>query len=193
MPNIYRKKKKMNLNEILPNKEKVYCKLLTVEYLSCMYDLFKRPGLKEYLQLRKWPEEDIKSRLLEGIRDRSQLTSYLFLKNHSPIGLGQYYPASSFYVLKNNLSNDQLVDAAGLDFFIVYKEIYQNGIATKMLNHLLDQIGENHEKCWAAVPTGNVEVIECLKQVGFMLYSEIVIAKEHKNLQIILMVKTYGF
>lgn len=149
---------------------------LTENDISIVTKWFNEPHVVKFYSLRNnWTKEEVYKKLIPYIKQEILVQCFIILNNEQPVGFIQMYPVKEFLWPEQDLTNEIIDHAAGIDIFIGEKKFLGKGFGEKIINKFLEHyIWNNFDYCVVDPNINNVAMLRCSERIGF---------KEHKITQ----------
>jgi len=135
---------------------------------------FNLPHIQKYYSLQQWTKNEVLNKLKPYIEGTKPVTGYIVLMNDSPIGYIQYYRVSDYPWPDQNLTEEIVNQAAGLDMFIGDEKLIGKGFGSKIVSDFLNQfIWPEFEYCLVDPDITNTAAIRCYEKINFREHSSI--------------------
>lgn len=174
-----------------------HCKIdfrkISTSDIPLICNWFNTPHVQQFYSLKAWTQEQVLEKLMPYISMVSPVYPYLVLNQSVPIGYVQYYSVIDFPWPGQDIENEIIKTAAGLDLFIGEANFIRKGLGSIILNEVLNQLIWYHfDYCMIDPDIRNMAMIQCCKKVGFKQHKIIETTdalKRPVNLQLMLLRK----
>ncbi len=109
-------------------KNKFIFRPLLLSDVPLMHQWFNLPHIKKFYSLREWTETEVLEKLKPYINGDKPVLGYMILISEKPIGYVQQYKITDYPWPNQNLSEEIIHHAAGMDLFIGDETLIGKGI-----------------------------------------------------------------
>lgn len=142
--------------------------------IPLMHNWFNSPHVQKFYSLRPWTENEVLNKLKPYIEGSAPVKGYIVLMNNNPLGYMQYCKIRDYPWPNQDLSEDVINKAAGVDMFIGDEMLIGKGLGCKILKAFLHEvIWPEFEYCLMDPDITNTAAIRCYEKLDF---------KEHATL-----------
>lgn len=160
---------------------------LTEADIPLMHRWFNEPHVQQFYSLRAWTEEEVRQKLAPILSGEKHLKGQLILADDAPIGYLQTYPVKDHPWPDQDLSEDFVQKAIGLDLFIGEKAFVGRGFARQAVRQCI----VNFSYCVVDPDRENIASIRLFEACGFRFHKEIETANPlGKPVKLMLMIHT---
>lgn len=133
--------------------------------MQCWFNL---PHVQKFYSLRQWTENEVLNKLEPYILCNKPVIGFIVLMNEQAIGYIQKYRVKDFPWPNQNLSEDIVNNAAGMDLFIGDLRLIGKGIGRELIQSFLEQhIWQDNQYCIVDPDTNNLPAIRCYQSLNF--------------------------
>lgn len=149
---------------------------LKEDHIPVITQWFNEPHVVEFYSLRNnWTAEQTFKKLIPYIKQEKPVKCFIILNNNLAIGLIQMYPVKAFPWPEQDLPEEIIEQAAGIDILIGEKEFLRKGFGTSIIKQFLDEyVWKTFDYCVVDPDIKNTAMIRCNEKLGF---------KKHKIIQ----------
>jgi len=119
---------------------KIKFEKIAKEHFPLIHKWFNKPHVQEFYSLRDWADVEVEKKLLPLISQEKPVFAYVVNIDHLPIAYVQYYRVANYSWPEQDLKQEIIDTAAGLDFFIGEEKWLGTGIAKQILEKFLATI-----------------------------------------------------
>lgn len=142
--------------------------------IPLMHSWFNLPHVQRFYSLREWAEDEVLSKLKPYIEGSKPIKSFIVSMDNTPIGYMQYCKISDYSWPDQNLSEDVIRHAAGLDMFIGVETLIGKGLGSKILRAFLEKyIWPEFEYCLMDPDVSNIAATKCYEKLNFKKHAVI--------------------
>jgi GrpB-like predicted nucleotidyltransferase (UPF0157 family) len=155
-------------------------KLITFTSLSkvdfpLVYNWFNEPHVQEFYSLRSWTLDEVTKKLAPYIDGSKKVNGFICHIDKKAIGYIQYYNLADYPIPDQDIAQDVVIKAAGIDFFIGDKGFLKKGLAGIILEEFLhQQIWPHYQYCIVDPDIRNQRSIDFFAKHGFKKHKIIV-------------------
>lgn len=136
--------------------------------IPTIHKWFNKPHVQAFYSLRHWSEEEVLEKLKPYILSEKPVIGFMILMNQQPIGYIQYYKVKDYPWINQDLSEDIIEHAAGMDFFIGEKQFIGKGLGSHIIKKFLDvMIWPQFQYCMVDPDVNNTAAIRCYEKLHF--------------------------
>lgn len=133
-----------------------------------MHQWFNKPHVQAFYSLRDWSLQEVYDKLKPYITGDKPVIGLIILMNKMPIGYVQYYKVLDYPWPMQNLEQDIIDSAAGMDIFIGEESMIGRGVGQLIINKFLQgYIWPKFNYCFVDPNTKNQLAISCYQKLGF--------------------------
>lgn len=141
---------------------------LRSEHLSIIHEWFNKPHVQQFYSLRSWTKEEVARKLEIYISEETSVYPYIVTIENKPVAYIQYYRVARHPWSNQDLDDDVVQAAAGLDLFIGEEEFIGQGWGPKVVNSFLDEIiWKDFQYCVVDPDFRNESSIRAFEKCGF--------------------------
>lgn len=141
---------------------------LSFSDVPLMHSWFNLPHVKKFYSLRQWTEAEVMKKLEPYIEGKQLVNGFIVLIDDKPIGYIQKYNVVDFPWPNQNLTDEIVKNAAGMDLFIGDASLIGNGIGSQLIQAFLNQhIWPNKQYCLVDPDISNTAAIRCYEKLNF--------------------------
>lgn len=143
-------------------------KPLNFSDILLMHRWFNLPHVQKFYSLRPWTESEVLNKLKPYIEASEPVAGYIVMMDDCPIGYIQYYKINDYPWINQNLTEDMIKQAAGIDMFIAEEALIGKGFGGKIVSNFLDQfIWPEFQYCLVDPDINNTAAIRCYEKLNF--------------------------
>lgn len=143
-------------------------KPLAFSDIPIMHQWFNKPHVQAFYSLRQWIEQEVLEKLKPYILSDNPVNGFIILINQQPIGYVQYYNVKDYPWNNQNLSEDIIEHAAGMDLFIGEERFIGKGLGGEIIKNFLDaMIWPQFQYCIVDPDVNNTAAIRCYEKLHF--------------------------
>ena len=136
--------------------------------ISLIFKWFNTPHVQKFYSLRSWTEDEVLAKLTPYISGDMPVFGFIILLNGNPIGYLQSYKVSDYPWPKQNLTEDIVKMAMGMDLFIGDESLIGKGLGQQIIEDFIEIHSSAQYQYWIVDPDiKNVSAIECYKKLKF--------------------------
>ncbi len=136
--------------------------------IPIMHQWFNMPHVQAFYSLRAWSEKEVFDKLIPYIKGEKPVIGLIAFVNQKPIGYVQYYKVVDYPWPAQDLSQDIINNAAGMDILIGEKSMIGRGIGQLIINEFLQAyIWPKFNYCIVDPSTKHKSAIRCYHRSGF--------------------------
>ena len=141
---------------------------LQQKHFPLIQEWFNQKHVQEYYSLRQWTLQDVKKKFAPYIQGDVSIQSFVILLEDNPIGMIQLYPVKEYPWPGQNLPEDVLSMAAGVDLFIGDPKFIGLGVGPIVVKFFLKRVvWKQYEYCIVDPDVNNVGSIRMFTKLGF--------------------------
>jgi len=142
--------------------------------LSLIHLWFNEPHVQEFYSLRSWTLPEVESKFKDNFEMKTDVESFIVSDNGVPFGYIQYYPVKNHPWEGQNLTQEIIDSAAGIDYFIGDKAYLRKKFGRRMIEIFIqDYLPAKFKYCIADPSNDNFKSIQLLKKVGFEIHQDL--------------------
>ncbi len=155
-------------------KNKFTFKPLSFADMSLMYQWFNLPHVQKFYSLRQWTEDQVLEKLKTYLTGDKPVSGFIVLMNEKPIGYVQQYKIADYPWPNQNLSQEIIDKAAGMDLFIGDEDACGKGIGSQIINEFIEnKIWPEFQWCIVDPDIKNIAAIKCYEKLNFQSHAVI--------------------
>lgn len=136
--------------------------------IPLMYKWFNFPHVQKYYSLRCWSEKEVLNKLQPYILGTQPVSGFIILFNESPIGYLQSYAVKNYPWPDQNISQEIIDHAAGIDLFIGTSDLIGHGWGRIIIQTFLqNNIWPEYKYCIVDPEVTNEAAIRCYESLQF--------------------------
>lgn len=129
---------------------------------------FNQKHVQEYYSLRHWTLQDVEEKFAPYVQGDVSIQSFVILLEDNPIGMIQFYPVKEYPWPGQELQEDILSDAAGVDLFIGDPKFIGLGVGPLVVKFFLKRIvWKDYKYCIVDPDVKNLGSIRMFTKLGF--------------------------
>lgn len=141
---------------------------LSLSDVPLMHQWFNLPHVQKSYSLRKWTETEVLDKLKPYINGDKPVLGFIILMNEKPIGYVQQYKISDYPWPNQNLPEEILNNAAGMDLFIGDERLIGKGIGGQIVQAFIEnKIWPEFQYCVVDPDIKNIAAIRCYEKLNF--------------------------
>lgn len=136
--------------------------------IPLMLQWFNTPHVQEFYSLRPWTENEVLAKLTPYILGDKPVSGFIVLLNGNPVGYVQSYPVRDYPWPNQNLAEEIVTRAMGMDLFIGNERLSGKGLGQHIIRTFLDtHVCPTYQYCIVDPDIRNVRAIKCYEKLGF--------------------------
>lgn len=141
---------------------------LRTEHFPIIHEWFNQPHVQQFYSLRSWTKEEVVKKLEPYISGGTTVYPYIVTIESRPVAYVQYYPVALHSWPNQDLDDDVVQTASGLDLFIGEEEFVGQGWGPKIVNVFLNEIvWKDFQYCVVDPDMKNESSIRAFQKSGF--------------------------
>jgi aminoglycoside 6'-N-acetyltransferase len=141
---------------------------LSLSDIPLMHHWFNLPHVQKFYSLRQWTEVEVLDKLKPYINGDKPVLRYIALINGKPLGYAQQYRIRDYSWPNQNLPQEIINHAAGVDAFIGNEKLTGQGVGSKLLQAFIEhKIWPEFQYCMVDPDIHNVAAIRCYEKLNF--------------------------
>lgn len=147
---------------------KISFRPLTKSDMPLMHTWFNQPHVQQYYSLREWSLGEVEAKLLPYIEGAGNVFGFIISMDATPVGYVQCYRVADHPWPNQDIAEDIVNQAAGIDLFIGDEKHVGKRLGTTVVTEILDQLIWPHfDYCVADPDVRNIAMIKCCEYAGF--------------------------
>lgn len=148
--------------------------MLNFADIKQMHQWFNKPHVQAFYSLRDWSLQEVYDKLNPYITGDKPVIGLIILMNKMPIGYVQYYKVLDYPWPMQNLKQDIINSAAGMDIFIGEESMVGCGLGQLIINKFLQAyIWPKFNYCFVDPNIKHQLAISCYQKLGFKKHNVI--------------------
>ena len=136
--------------------------------IPLMHQWFNAPHVQKFYSLRQWSEDEVLEKLKPYITGEKPVSGFIALLDEKPIGYIQQVKISDYPWPNQNLPEEIVQNAAGVDIFIGDQSMVGIGIGVKIMWAFIEnKIWPQFEYCIVDPDINNNAAIRCYEKLQF--------------------------
>lgn len=149
-------------------------KPLNSSHFKLIHYWFNKPHVQAFYSLRSWSLKEVTEKLTPYLKNEKCVQSFVIYNKEHPIGYIQSYPIEKHPWQEQDLSDDIIKSAAGIDLFIGEEEYLGKGFGSEIINCFLDKlIWPNYHYCLVDPNIQNKSSIRLFQKCGFIEHKQV--------------------
>lgn len=141
---------------------------LSLSDVPLMHQWFNMPHVQTFYSLREWTEIEVFDKLKPYVNGDKPVLGFIVLMNGKAIGYVQQYKVSDYPWPNQNLSEEIINHAAGMDIFISDETLVGKGIGGQVIQAFIENnIWPKFQYCIVDPDTKNVAAVRCYEKLNF--------------------------
>lgn len=141
---------------------------LNLSDIPLIHRWFNLPHVMKFYSLRKWTENEVAEKLKPYISGDKAVLGFIIVINEQPIGYVQQYKVIDYPWPNQNLSEEIVNNAAGMDLFIGDKNFLGRGIGGQIIQEFIERkIWSEFRYCVVDPDIRNIAAIRCYEKLNF--------------------------
>jgi RimJ/RimL family protein N-acetyltransferase len=133
-----------------------------------MHEWFNLPHVQKFYSLRQWTEQQVLEKLEPYITGVKPVLGFIALMDEKPIGYVQQCRIIDYPWPNQNLPEEIINSAAGVDLFIGDETLIGKGIGGQVLKAFIEHIiWPEFQYCIVDPDTKNIAAIRCYEKLNF--------------------------
>lgn len=133
-----------------------------------MHQWFNMPHVQRFYSLRPWTEIEVLEKLKPYILGDKPVTGFVILIDDTPIGYLQSYKVCDYPWPKQNLSQEIIDSAIGMDLFIGNNSMIGKGLGSKVIQEFIhSKVWPEFQYCIVDPDVENKAAIRCYERLKF--------------------------
>lgn len=147
---------------------------LSEKHFALIHTWFHEPHVQFFYSLRTWTIEEVCQKLTPYIQGVGGMECYIISIDKTPVGYIQCYPVKEHPWDNQNLDEEIIQNAAGMDLFIGEKKFIARGLGYQILEAFLkNYIWTRYKYCLVDPDIRNERSIRLFKKCGFHKHQQI--------------------
>jgi aminoglycoside 6'-N-acetyltransferase len=147
---------------------------LTYADIPLIHRWFNEPHVQTFYSLRPWSEEEVLRKLQPVIEGEKSVFAYIVFEEGKPIGYIQYCRLADHPWPEQDIDEEILKKAAGLDIFLGEPDAIGKGKGAKIIRAFLEQIlWPRFAYCFADPDVRNAASVKMFEKCGFQFHKVI--------------------
>jgi RimJ/RimL family protein N-acetyltransferase len=147
---------------------------LTFSDVPLMHQWFNLPHVQKFYSLRMWTETEVFDKLKPYINGDKPVLGFIVLMNEKPVGYIQQFKIMDYPWPNQNLSEEIINNAVGMDIFIGDETLVGKGFGGKMIVGFIEtKIWPEFQYCIVDPDTRNTAAIRCYEKLNFQSHAVI--------------------
>lgn len=152
-------------------KNKFSFKPLSLKDLPLIHLWFNLPHVQKFYSLRQWTEKQVLEKFTPYISGNKPVLGFIISINEQAIAYIQQYKISDYPWPNQNLPQEIIDHAAGIDLFIGNTELIGKGVGKQIISKFLEQkIWPQFQYCLVDPDIKNIAAIKCYQKLNFNSY-----------------------
>lgn len=149
-------------------KNKFTFRPLAFSDVPLMHTWFNLPHVQKFYSLRQWTEKEVLEKLKPYIVGEKPVLGFIVLMNDVPIGYIQRCSVKDYPWPNQNLSQEVIDNAVGVDLFIGDNALVGKGVGGQVMQAFIDNKLKFHfEYCLVDPDVRNMPAIKCYQKLNF--------------------------
>lgn len=161
---------------------------LNESHFGLMLDWFNKPHVQAFYSLREWTYQQVCDKLTPHLHGKKKVHGYVISLWKCPIGYIQSYPIQDYPWENQELPNEMIQEAAGIDLFIGEAEYSGQGLGCQIVDcFLYEHIWPYFRYCLVDPDIKNRASMRLFQKCGFIEHKQIETTNalnEHVTLQL---------
>lgn len=143
-------------------------------HFPLIHQWFNKPHVQAFYSLREWTFEEVHKKLMPYVQGEKQMKCFMIYYGEHPIGYIQSYPIKEHPWENQDLPDEVIQEAAGMDLFIGEEEYVGRGLGCEVVNQFLErQIWPSYRYCLADPDIRNEVSVRLFQKCGFIEHKQI--------------------
>ncbi len=149
-------------------KNKIIFKALDFSDIPLMHYWFNMPHVQKFYSLRSWTEDEVLAKLTPYISGDKPVSGFVILLDANPIGYLQSYEVSDYPWSNQNLPEEIVKGAIGVDLFIGDERLLGKGLGQQIIQTFIEtRVCPQYQYCIVDPDMNNVPAIRCYERLKF--------------------------
>lgn len=149
-------------------KNKIDFRAITFVDIPLMFRWFNTPHVQEFYSLRPWTEDEVLVKLTPYISGDKPVSGFIVSLDENPIGYLQSYKASDYPWPNQNLPEEIVKTAVGMDLFIGDEDFLGKGLGQRIIHTFIEtHVCPQYKYCIVDPDVRNVPAIRCYERLKF--------------------------
>jgi aminoglycoside 6'-N-acetyltransferase len=154
--------------------EKLEFVSLDESHFPLIHQWFNKPHVQAFYSLRAWTFEEVHKKLMPYVHGEKQMKSFIIYHGEHPVGYIQSYPIKDHPWKNQDLSDEVIQEAAGIDLFIGEEGHVGKGFGCEVINRFLEKyIWPSYRYCLADPDMRNEISVRLFRKCGFIEHKQI--------------------
>lgn len=154
--------------------EKLRFASLNESHFALIHQWFNKPHVQAFYSLRSWTCEEVRKKLMPYLQSENQMKCFIIYYEEHPVGYIQCYSIKEHPWENQELSDEVVQEAAGIDLFIGEEGSLRKGLGSEVVNRFLEKyIWPFYRYCLADPDVRNETSIRLFQKCGFTEYKQI--------------------
>lgn len=155
-------------------KSKIDFRAITFADIPLMLQWFNTPHVQEFYSLRPWTEDEVLAKLTPYISGDKPVSGFMVLLEGNPIGYLQSYKVSDYPWPNQNLAEEIVKSAMGMDLFIGNERLLGKGLGQQIIQTFIKvHVCPQYQYCIVDPDIKNVSAIRCYEKLKFKVHQVI--------------------
>ncbi len=151
--------------------EKINFESLNESHFVLIHQWFNKPHIQAFYSLRSWTLEEVRKKLIPYLQGEKQMKCFVIYQGKHPVGYIQSYPIQEHPWENQDLSDEVIREAAGIDLFIGEEEYLGKRLGCKIINSFLGKyIWPFYRYCLADPDIRNEASLRLFQKCGFVAH-----------------------
>lgn len=137
-------------------------------HFSLICQWFNKPHVQAFYSLRVWTSEEVRNKLTPYLQHEKGIKGFVIYLDKQPVGYTQCYPIKDHPWENQDLPDDVILEAGGLDLFIGEEEYLGKGVSFQIINSFLkEHIWPSYKYCLVDPDVRNKASLRLFQKCGF--------------------------
>ncbi|MFT4059793.1 MAG: GNAT family N-acetyltransferase [Legionella sp.] len=147
---------------------KIDFRSITFSDIPLMFQWFNTPHVQKFYSLRSWTEEEVLAKLAPYICGDKPVSGFIISLDENPIGYLQSYQVSDYPWPNQNLAEEIVRSAMGMDLFIGNEGLLGKGLGQQIIRTFIEaHVCPQYRYCIVDPDLRNVRAIQCYRKLKF--------------------------
>jgi aminoglycoside 6'-N-acetyltransferase len=147
---------------------------LDESHFLLIHQWFNKPHVQSFYSLRSWTFEEVHKKLMLYLQGEKQMKCFIIYYEERPVGYIQSYPIKEHPWENQDLSDEVIQKAAGIDLFIGEEGYLGKGLGREIINQFLEKyIWPFYRYCLADPDIRNETSIRLFRKCRFIEHKQI--------------------
>lgn len=154
--------------------EKIQFASLNESHFTLIHQWFNKPHVQAFYSLRSWTYDEVRKKLMPNLQGEKGMKCFIIYHGKHPVGYIQSYPIKGHPWEDQDLSDEVVQEAAGIDLFIGEEGYLGKGLGCEIINRFLEEcIWPFYRYCLADPDVRNEASVRLFHKCEFIEHKQI--------------------